>query len=358
MSSWDPGWLTLARSVTGWDQLSRGDTSGTVLSGHTPRIWAIWIGEVIKTHGSPGIVHSPSTWSPELLGPGTGTKRIAHLGLCPCRAPETLSSLDLGSAWKALTTGHSALAEPLRPWAAWTWELHGMQGPLGTVLLQSPWDPEQLGPGNCMECRDHWAQCPCRAPEILSSLDLGSAWKAGTMGNSSLAEPLRPWAAWTWEVHGMQGPLGIVPLQNILETEQCRPGKHTVPWDVAWSFHCEHSPHMPALFVCCDPPSPQHNWTSEPKWVSTFAACVRAEIRHWRHLQTEEAKINKGGTALEVTGAKTKSLHLILETVYLMGTYRAWEQVQARTRDYLTPNWPHPAHNRAREIPRYIFITF
>jgi len=32
--------------------------------------------------------------------------------------------------------------------------------------------------------------------------------------------------------------------------------------------------------------------------------CVRAEIRHRRDLQTEDAKINKeGGTALEVTGA-------------------------------------------------------
>ena len=31
-------------------------------------------GEVIKTHSSPGIVHMPSTWSPELLRPGKGTK--------------------------------------------------------------------------------------------------------------------------------------------------------------------------------------------------------------------------------------------------------------------------------------------
>ena len=31
--------------------------------------------EVIKTHGPPGTAHSPSTWLPELLGPGKGTKR-------------------------------------------------------------------------------------------------------------------------------------------------------------------------------------------------------------------------------------------------------------------------------------------
>ena len=30
--------------------------------------------EVIKTHGPPGTVHSPVTWSPELLRPGKGTK--------------------------------------------------------------------------------------------------------------------------------------------------------------------------------------------------------------------------------------------------------------------------------------------
>ena len=31
--------------------------------------------EVIKTHRPPGTVRSPSTWSPEMLGPGKGTKR-------------------------------------------------------------------------------------------------------------------------------------------------------------------------------------------------------------------------------------------------------------------------------------------
>ena len=44
------------------------------------------------------------------------------------------------------------------------------------------------------------------------------------------------------------------------------------------------------------------------------------------------------------------------ETVHLMDTYRPWEQVQARTKDYLTLNQPHTAHHSSREIPRYIFI--
>ena len=29
-------------------------------------------------------------------------------------------------------------------------------------------------------------------------------------------------------------------------------------------MNCEHSPNTPAIFVCCVPPSPQHNLTSEP----------------------------------------------------------------------------------------------
>ena len=36
------------------------------------------IREMIKTHGPPGMVHLPSTWLPELLRPGKGTKRMAN----------------------------------------------------------------------------------------------------------------------------------------------------------------------------------------------------------------------------------------------------------------------------------------
>ena len=35
-------------------------------------------GEVIKKQGPPGTVHSQSTWSPELLGPGKGTKHMPN----------------------------------------------------------------------------------------------------------------------------------------------------------------------------------------------------------------------------------------------------------------------------------------
>ena len=125
MSSWDSGWLTSARSVTAWDQLPRGDTQHildyAIVSHQGNR--AAGTEEVRKTHSAPGAVHLPSTqspemlwtwegnrkhrpsgfvslwstWEPEWLSPRNFTKHRAHLGQCPCRAPWSLSSVDLGS---------------------------------------------------------------------------------------------------------------------------------------------------------------------------------------------------------------------------------------------------------------------
>ena len=47
------------------------------------------------------------------------------------------------------------------------------------------------------------------------------------------------------------------------------------------------SPHMPVIFVCSAPPSPQHDSTSEPEPEPPPPTCVRAEIRHCRDPQTE-----------------------------------------------------------------------
>ena len=79
-SSWDPGQLTSARGLAAWDQLPRGDTWhtwGGALPAH-PWEQAARTGEAIKMQGPPGTVHLPSTWSPELLGPGKGTKRMSN----------------------------------------------------------------------------------------------------------------------------------------------------------------------------------------------------------------------------------------------------------------------------------------
>ena len=116
--------------------------------------------------------------------------------------------------------------------------------PSKSVPLRTTWvpEPERLRPGRCMRPR--------------ASL----RW--------SLAEQPRAWAGWTGRAH--------------------------VPWAGAgpvWLSHCEHTP---VLFVCRVPPSPQSDWTSEPKKsVHHRPLWVRAEIRHWRDQQTEEAKQKK-----------------------------------------------------------------
>ena len=129
-SSWDPGQFTLARSVTDWDQFPKGDTRHTwdcALMVH-PGNQATGTRKVHKTHGPPGTVHSPSIWSPEQLGPGKGTKHIAHLSVCPWRVPENLSGLDLGSIWNSGPTWDSALMEHPGAWAVWTLEVHTTLG--------------------------------------------------------------------------------------------------------------------------------------------------------------------------------------------------------------------------------------
>ena len=90
-----------------------------MLSQHT---WyqAAWTSEVIKMHGPPGTVCSPSTWcclglgktqnahpnesvplwstqEPEKLRPGKCTKRQACFGQYPRRGPWSLSSVDPGN---------------------------------------------------------------------------------------------------------------------------------------------------------------------------------------------------------------------------------------------------------------------
>ena len=77
-SSWDPGWLTSAGRVTARDHLPREDTQHTwECSCCAPGKPSSWDRGGDKTHHTPGIVHSPSLWLPELLGPGKGTKTQA-----------------------------------------------------------------------------------------------------------------------------------------------------------------------------------------------------------------------------------------------------------------------------------------
>ena len=147
------------------------------------------------------------------------------------------------------------------------------------------------------------SDCARQTPHHLSCLDLGRAQNAGAIESALLRtiqvpepERLRPGRC-------MQPRAG---LQQFLQ-EQPRAwavwaGKPHALWAGAGPVWLRHWEHPPVLFVCSVPPSPQHIWTSEPKKsVHHHPPCVRAEIRHWRDHQTEEAKTE--GTALEVTGA-------------------------------------------------------
>ena len=94
-------------------------------------------------------------------------------------------------------------------------------GPMESAPLRTTWvpEPERLRPGRCMQPR------------------------AGL--GRFLAEQPRAWAVWAGRVHELWAEAGPV-----------------------WLRHYEH---MPVLFVCSVPPSPQRDWTSKPKKVSTTA---------------------------------------------------------------------------------------
>ena len=88
---WDSGQLTSTGRVAARDQLLRRD------------IWHSWDGrarshpgsreagtrEVIRCIPHQGRLHSPSTWSPELLGPGKVTKRRSNRVCAFVKYPKT-----------------------------------------------------------------------------------------------------------------------------------------------------------------------------------------------------------------------------------------------------------------------------
>ena len=175
---------------------------------------------------------------------------------CPPRKP---SGRDLGGDKPQPQLGATALAKYLVNWAARTWDRC----------------KTQAQPSLCL----------CGVPENLnlSGLDLGSACKPGPTSDSS------------W--------------QNNLEPEQCRLGKHTRR--ERGQTHCGQNtastPHTRQwyLFAVVLPPHSRTEQGSLKKKKSEHyhSPCVRVEIRHWKHQQTEEAKISRGNP-LEVTGAK------------------------------------------------------
>jgi len=128
-----------------------------------------------------------------------------------------------------------------------------------------------------MKCRAHLGQCPCRTHWSLSCVDSGSTCRLGL-----------------WQT-------------------QCGPSTASTP------HTCQQY-----LFAVSLPPHNTTEQVSLNKWPP-LSPCFREEIRHWRDLQTEEAKINKWRTAMEVTVATIKNQQLMLK-LHLKGSYRSWEK--------------------------------
>ena len=92
--------------------------------------------------------------------------------------------------------------------------------------------------------------------------------------------------AWTWEGHKTQAQPSLhlwglrecLSLSGLDQGGVCRPGpasdgswrsnlepEQCVPWVETGPAGLRQYEHMPMLFVCSIPPSPQRYWTSEPK---------------------------------------------------------------------------------------------
>ena len=136
----------------------------------------------------------------------------------------------------------------LGPWRGW-----GAPHP-GRVRPSSSWLPELLGRGR-HKTKAQPSLCFCGVPENWNRM-----------------------------------PLRAHSLLNSLEPEQCRRGKHTrcewgqtqCGWNTASASHT-HQWHLSAV------PLPLHSMTEQANLNKRppLPACVRAETRHWRDLQTE-----------------------------------------------------------------------
>ena len=132
-------------------------------------------------------------------------KHMAHLGLCSLSAQGQVSS--------------------------WSRHVSNMHDPHWTVCSKSTLSPELLKPGKDTKYTAHLCLYPCRAPENLSKIVLGTAWSTGPIWDGDHAKHPGDWAVQIWEAH--------------------------FTWAVAnsvWAIHCEHFPHMPVVFAVSLPP--------------------------------------------------------------------------------------------------------
>ena len=143
-------------------------------------------------------------------------------------------------------------------WVSRTREMCKMLGPFGTWLSPRMKSSEWLGPGKGSKRPAYLGLCPCVTPKNLSGLNLRSAKTAG----ECLCR-----ACWKLDYGN---PYVIQPLR-ALPTHT----SNVCLLEITLSFHRT----IEQVSLSKWPPSPP---------------CIRVEIRQWRDLQTEDAKINKG----------------------------------------------------------------
>ena len=144
------------------------------------------------------------------------------------------------------------------------------------------------------------SDCARQTHHHLSCSDLGRAQNAGPTHLWGLPECLNL-SGFALGGACSPGPASDGSRRSNLEPEQCGQGGHKrheggqaqCGWDTVSICQC-------SLFTASLPP---HSATEKVslKMCPPQPPCVRAEIRHWRDQQTEEAKTE--GTALKVTGA-------------------------------------------------------
>ena len=143
------------------------------------------------------------------LAPSSSGQSISAWEGAPVVHPEN------GAAGTGETIGHSDHAHQTLHLSCSDLGRAQNTGPTESAPLRTTWvpEPEWLRPGRCMQPRAGLRRFPAEQP--------------------------RGWAVWAGRAHAPWAEAGLV-----------------------WLRHWEHTP---VLFVCSIPPSPQCDWTSEPK---------------------------------------------------------------------------------------------
>ena len=147
------------------------------------------------------------------------------------------------------------------------------------------------------------SNCTLQTPHHLSCLELGRAQNAGPTESAPLRttqvpepERLRPERCMQ-----LRAGLGWLPVEQT-RAWALWTGRVHAPW--AGQTQCgwgTASTHQCYFFAASLPPHSATEQVSLKESVHHHPLCVRAEIRHWRDQQTEEAKTE--GTTLGATGA-------------------------------------------------------